>query len=298
MAWRTVVISNPARLKLENDQLTIIQDDEVKLPLEDVAVLLIESQEVILTSALLARLAEHGAMILVCDGRHLPALAGLPYAGHSRLSGVHRVQLNASLPFKKRCWQSVVKQKVLNQAECLRLAGRKGSDRLAAMADKVTSGDGTNVESLAAREHFRLLFGDLFLRGDEDDVNSALNYGYAVMRAAVARALAAHGFLLSQGIHHHSELNPFNLADDFLEPLRPVVDLKVIGMDFEEGFDVAHRQELAALVGCDVIIHGARQSALRAAEMTAASFQTACYKKDPLLLKMPGLLPLRQHRYE
>lgn len=311
MAWRTVVISNPALLKLEDDQLAITQfsprsrgcsgevgDSTVKLPLEDVAVLLIESREVTLTSALLARLAENGAALLVCDQRHLPALLGLPCAGHSRLTGVHRLQLSASLPFKKRCWQLVVKQKVANQAECLRLARKAGCEKLAAMLPEVKSGDSGGVESRAARQYFPLLFGKPFQRGDEDNTNWALDYGYAVMRAAVARALAAHGFLLTQGIHHHSELNPFNLADDFLEPLRPLVDLRVADMNLDDGFGTEHRRELAALLGCEVMIDGMRQSALRAAEIMASSFLSACQAKDAGLLKLPGLLPLIRHRYE
>jgi CRISPR-associated protein Cas1 len=276
----------------------IVQDDEVKLPLEDVAVLLIESQEVVFTSALLARLAEYGAALLVCDQRHLPVLAGFPFAGHSRISGIHRLQLAASQPFNKRCWQAVVRQKIANQAECLRLAGRKGAETLEPMLNMVSSGDGDNVESRAARQFFPLLFGKSFQRGDGDEINSALDYGYAVMRAAVARALAAHGFLLTQGIHHRSELNPFNLADDFLEPLRPLVDLKVAQMKLSGEFTVEHKHELAALLGCEVMIEGSRQSALWAADVTAASFQAACKVKEPVLLKLPQLLSLKKHEYE
>ena len=298
MAWRTVVISNPARLKIENDQLLIIQDEAVGLPVEDIAVLVLESHEVLLSAALLNRLAEKDVMLLVCDGKHLPSMAGVPSAGHSRLAGVQRMQLETSVPFRKRCWQAIVKQKIANQAACLTILGKPDAEKVGCLVERVGSGDPTNVESSAAREHFRRAFGEFFIRGADDPVNSALNYGYAVVRAAVARALAFHGFLPAHGIHHHSELNHFNLADDFIEPFRPVVDLCVAGMTFREELEKQHRETLVSLLHCEMLIDGARQQVLRAVEITAGSFLAACRQKDPQLLKLPSLLPLKMHDYE
>ena len=167
------------------------------------------------------------------------------------------------------------------------------------MAEAVTSGDAGNVESLAAKTYFGLLFGKGFFRGGPDAVNSALDYGYAVLRAAVTRALAGRGFLLSQGLHHHSELNPFNLADDFLEPFRPVVDLRVVGMMArDELLEREHRVALVELLGCDVLMEGRRQAVLRAADLTASSFLSCCREKDTKLLKLPELLELNPHKYE
>ena len=294
-----MVVSNPAGLRIENDRLVIVQEAETPLPLEDIAVLILESPQVSLSSAALARLADHGVMLIACGPNHLPAFAGLPFAGHSRLTGVHRLQLDTSLPFRKRCWQRIVQAKIANQAECLRIAGREGADRIAAMADTVASGDTGNVESAAAREYFRRLFRPDFDRRTEDAVNSALNYGYAVIRAAVARSLAAYGFLLTQGIHHCSELNAFNLADDFLEPLRPVVDLCVASFSPPpEELAKGHREELVGLLACEVRVDGEAHSVLHAADLTASSFSSACHAGDPGLLKLPALLPLREHRYE
>ena len=298
MAWRTVVISNPARLKVENDQLVIQQQESVSLPMEDIAVLMLESHEVLLTAALLDRLAEHEVILLACDKRHMPSVACVPFAGHSRLAGVQRMQLGSTEPFRKRCWQAIIRRKIANQAACLALLGSPAASRLAAMADAVNSGDSSNIESAAAREHFRAAFGEEFIRFAEDRVNHALNYGYAVMRATVARALAVHGFLPAHGIHHRSELNQFNLADDFIEPLRPVVDLCVAGLSPDGELAKEDREGLVALIHADVLIDGKRQSALRAAEVMAASFHAACREKDPRLLKLPELLPLKTHAYE
>lgn len=298
MAWRTIVISNPARLRVENDQLVIAQQESVSFPIEDIAVLMLESPEVLLSSALLDRLAQHEVLLLACDQRHMPSMACVPFAGHSRLAGVQRMQLEATAPFRKRCWQAIVRHKIANQAECLRILGRAGAAKIGLMADKVTSGDAANIESVAAREHFHAAFGHGFARFAEDGINSALNYGYAVMRASIARALTLHGFLPAHGIHHHSELNQFNLADDFIEPLRPIVDLRVAEMRPEGELTKAHREALVALIQADVLIDGKRQATLHAAEVMAGSFLAACHAKDPALLKLPGLLPLKTHAYE
>lgn len=299
MAWRTVAITNPARLRVEASQLVIAQDEEIPLPLEDIAVLILECPEVRISSGSLARLADSGALVLVCGAEHTPVMACLPYAAHSRLTRMHRQQLATSLPFRKRCWQRVVQRKVENQAQCLRLAGRKGTERIVAMAAQVRSGDSGNIEGVAAREYFGLLFGPGFFRGGPDGANCALDYGYAVLRAAVVRALAAHGLILTQGIHHCSELNPFNLADDFLEPLRPLVDLRACGMDFPEPrLDKPQRLALVELLGCDVLVDGQRQSAINTADIMAGSYVAACREGDPALLKLPELLPLSPHRYE
>lgn len=298
MAWRTIVISNPARLRVKDDQLLITQHDSISFPIEDIAVLMLESPEVLLTSELLDRLAQHEVMLIACDKRHLPSMAGIPFAGHSRLAKAQRMQLQMGVPLQKRCWQAVVKRKIANQGECLRLLDRPNWQHIAALADNVLSGDVTNVESTAARLHFQAAFGRGFIRFAEDGVNGALNYGYAILRGAVARSLALHGFLLCHGIHHHSELNQFNLADDFIEPFRPLVDLQVANLHIDGDLAKWHREILAGLINMQVLIDGKRQAALRAAEIMAGSFVAVCREKDPQLLKLPQLLGLKIHRYE
>jgi CRISPR-associated protein Cas1 len=299
VAWRTVVISNPARLKIENSQLVVTQEEEIPLPVEDIGVLFLESPEVLLSSSLLYRLAQAGVAVIVGDEKHMPCMAGLPFDSHSRLSGCQKLQLSMSAPFNKRCWQAVVRQKVLNQAECERIAGRENSRKVRDLASEIASGDPANIEGRAARYHFNSLFGPEFIRGDGDIVNSALDYGYAVMRAGIARALSLHGFLLSQGIHHRSELNSFNLADDFIEPFRPLVDLCVFKRIPKEGELLReHRQKLVSLLGCDISIDGSRQIVTNAMDMMTASFLTACRLKNPASLKLPEILPIREHSYE
>lgn len=298
MSWRTVVVSNPARLKIEDDQLVIIQDESISLPVEDISTLMIESPQVTLSSALLDILAQHGTLLLICDKHHLPSVACLPFAGHSRLLGVQRLQLSMSEPFHKRCWQSIARRKILNQARCLELLAKPEAGKVAALADRVNSGDTDNIESVAAREHFQSAFGPGFDRGSDDPINSALNYGYAIIRASVARALALHGFLPTHGLHHHSELNRFNLADDFIEPLRPLVDLHTARVSSFTELTKEHRRELVGLLHVEVLVERKRQAVTRAVEVMAASYLSACQAGDPGLLCLPELLPLKSHSYE
>ena len=299
MSWRTVVISNPAKLRIENFQLVISQAEDISLPLEDIGTLVIESPEVTLSAAALYRLAQSDVHVIVCDERHLPCFSGLPFAGHSRLSGVHRSQLAVSQPFKKRCWQSLIRVKIKNQAECLSIIGNKNAADIRDLAGRVLSGDSGNVESAAARKFFPRAFGQDFIRGKDDTMNAALNYGYAVVRAVVARALTAHGFLLTQGIHHRSELNPFNLADDFIEPFRPVVDLYVAtSISPSAEFSIDHRQGLASLLAAEVLIDNKRQSVNHATTIVAGSYRAACESGNASSLLLPDLIPLREHTYE
>lgn len=298
MSWRTVVVSNPARLKIEDDQLVIMQEDSVSLSLEDISTLMIDSPQVTLSSALLDRLAQHDILLLVCDKHHLPSMAGLPFEGHSRLLAVQRLQLGMSEPFRKRCWQRIARRKIENQARCLELLGRPQAAKVRALADRVRSGDPDNIESVAAREHFDAAFGPGFERRREDPINSALNYGYAILRASVARALTMHGFLPAHGVHHHSELNRFNLADDFLEPLRPLVDLYVARVSPISEFTGDHRRQLVGLLHVEALIDSKRQAVTRAVEVMAASYLSACHAADPGLLILPELLQLKPHSYE
>lgn len=246
MAWRTVVIANPARLKVEQQQLVIEQGDgpPITFPLEDIAVLLVESQQVTLTAALLARCASADVTLFVCDESHIPAFIGQPLQAHTRMVSVQRLQLSMSQPFLKRCWQLVVRQKILNQGRCLGLLAKPGEEQLKLCASKVASGDSANVEGWAAREFFREAYGGRFTRFADDGQNHALNYGYAVLRGAVARGITLHGLLAAHGMHHRSELNPFNLADDLIEPFRPLVDLYVAQQSASRKLDSDYKQKL------------------------------------------------------
>jgi CRISPR-associated protein Cas1 len=235
MGWRSIVISNPAKLTFAQNALQITQGEganqqTAKVPLEDIATLVIDEPQVNLTAKLLSACADaHIAVITVAEN-HLPNGVLLPYLPHSRALKIMRAQLALSVPNKKRIWQQVVQQKISNQAAVLtRHTGNKvAMQRLFYLARSVRSGDPDNTEGQAAQVYFRALFDANFSRQQENFYNAALNYGYAVIRASIARSLCSYGFLPAFGLFHHNELNSFNLADDLIEPYRPLLDAYVL----------------------------------------------------------------------
>jgi CRISPR-associated protein Cas1 len=230
MAWRSVVITQPARLRLDQRALAVDGDaGTVRIALEDISVLVIDQPQVTLTAQLLSALAEAQIATITVGADHHPNGVLLPHLPHSRALKVMRAQLAMSQPRRKRLWQHIVQRKINNQADVLQCYGHDASvRRLQALARGVRSGDAGYAESHAAQAYFRQLFGSDFTRTQARLHNAALNYGYSVIRSALARHLVAYGFVTAFGLHHRSELNAFNLADDLLEPFRPLLDAHVL----------------------------------------------------------------------
>ncbi len=297
MAWQNLLISRPARLSLKNRQLRCEQDSgEVSLALEDIASVVLESPQITLTSALISACADDNVVIISCDETHTPNGLFNSFLPHSRQAGMLRAQVAWSKPFTKRLWQLIVKQKIANQAATLKLCGREHG-RLAKLATEVESGDRKNCEAQAARLYFNVLFNginhDEFKRHGEDLPNAALNYGYAILRAAIARELVQFGFIPTFGLHHCSELNAFNLADDLIEPFRPFIDANVrlngIGqqLDNEEaGLTLQERASLVQSLQLACIVAGEKHTLLHAIHLTVKSLSTATelIKADKLLM--------------
>lgn len=251
MAWRSVVITQPARLALKQRALQVEQDaGTVRVPLEDISVLVIDQPQVSLTAQLLSACAASQIAVITVGPDHHPNGVLLPHLPHSRGLKVMRAQLDMSLPRRKQLWRHIVQRKIRNQAAVLSLHGHDVPARqLIRLASEVRSGDAGHHEAQAARLHFRHLFGEGFTRAQDRLHNAALNYGYSLVRSALARSLVAYGFLTAFGLHHKSEQNAFNLADDLLEPFRPIVDQHVL-MNFpadDEERDL-NRDDKACLV--------------------------------------------------
>jgi CRISPR-associated protein Cas1 len=225
------------------------------IPLAEIAVVIASHPQISYTHAVLAGLAAAGGMFVVCDPKHLPAAMLLPLVTHSTQTERFAAQAKLSLPTGKRLWQQIVQAKLRAQARLLE--ERTGKDwGLGALAGRVRSGDPDNLEGQAARMYWRALFEDESFRRDPEGegVNSCLNYGYAVLRAAVARAICGTGLHPSLGIHHHNRYDAFCLADDLMEPFRPVVDCVVAKLRDARGNDIpldkeAKRALLEALLG-------------------------------------------------
>jgi len=212
------------------------------LPLTDIAALIVSHPQVSYTHAVLSGLAAAGATFIACDEKHLPAAMLLPLVSHSTQTERFAAQAQLSLPTRKRIWQEIVRAKLLSQARLLE--ERTGRDwGLGPLASRVRSGDAGNLESQAARIYWRALFGDFRRDPEGEGVNSCLNYGYAVVRAIVARALCGAGLHPSFGVHHHNRYDAFCLADDLMEPFRPLADHVVACLRDEHGPEVALDQE-------------------------------------------------------
>jgi len=301
MAFRNIVIQNEARLSLKNRQIFIsTATTDATLPIEDIDTILIENRQTTISTALLGTLAQNGVAVFVCDEYHLPCAVLEPFCQHSRQNEVAENQLALSAPAKKQLWKQIVTAKINNQAKCLSFCGEQDmANELEVIAKNVRSGDEGNAEGHSAAKYFPALFGRGFTRNDLDDArNSWLNYGYAIVRGCVARSLAVYGFLPMLGLQHHSSLNQFNLADDFIEPYRQIVDL-FVAKNATEDDDLTSeiKGRLVNLVNYDIKINGKKYTVSRAIELTVQSFSAVCGGRIKQLL-LPELAELRMHTYE
>lgn len=295
MAWKGLHLTSPARLTLADGQVVVDREGgEVRLALEDIAYVIIDTPHATLTSTLVAACMAAGIVLVFSDARHTPAGLCLPFHSHHRQAAVAALQQGCSGPLKKRLWQTIVVAKIENQAASLSAVGAGGDAGLRAMARLVGSGDPDNVEARAAREYWGRLFPD-FRRDDGGDYrNMCLNYGYAVVRALVARCLVAYGLLPSLGLHHASAGNAFNLADDMVEPFRPFVDgmvwrLADAGRRRDGEPSREDRQTLAGLALQSCRLGRETVSLLVAADLAADSLVRALETSSAAVLRLPRL---------
>ena len=228
MIKKTLVFTNPCYLSLQNSQLVITNTEkEVRtVPIEDIGVLVLEHQQITITHGVMAALIQNNAAVITCDQSHMPIGLYLPLDGGHTQTERFRYQLDASLPLKKQLWQQTVSAKIWNQARVLEKIGFE-VDNMYRWSREVRSGDPENLEGRAAAFYWQSIFSHKFQfyrnRGG-DPPNNLLNYGYAVLRAVVARALVSSGLLPTLGIFHRNKYNAYCLADDIMEPYRPFVD--------------------------------------------------------------------------
>lgn len=226
------ISSKGGRLRVRDGLLCIAlgEDPEVTVPLKEVAALVLGCPQITLTQPVMSGLALAGAVLISCDERYTPVAMSLPLTGYYAPAKRMLAQAQASLPARKRIWRDIVRAKVRAQGRLIEEL--RGEDwGLIEMAERVRSGDMENIEGQAARVYWLALFGDAFLRRtDGADQNRYLNYGYAVVRAIVARAICAAGLHPGIGVHHHHRENAYCLADDLIESVRPVVDRKVVAV--------------------------------------------------------------------
>ena len=204
MVWRSVVISQPAKLKREHFALVVEQEQAARVPFEDIAVIVLNHREITLTHPVLSACAEYGIGLYATGDNHQPSGVFLPFQSHSRATKMLRLQLALDKPAAKRAWAAIVQAKISNQAYCLKTLNAGDHERLASYARRVRSGDTGKMEAQAAAYYFPQLYGRGFHRSEECWTNATLDYGYAVLRGAIARALVAHGMLPAIGLFHSS----------------------------------------------------------------------------------------------
>ena len=286
-------IAKPCKLSVKNRQLLYEPQEEgcdpLKLPLEDISVIILESKQIYFGNSLLSELADYGVVLFSCDSSHLPSGVFFPFHNHSRYAEMATVQIEVGEIFKKRLWQEFVKAKIKNQAEVLKALNKDNADKLFEMVKNVQSGDAKNTEATAANLYWKSLWHD-FNRNDECDIrNSALNYGYAIIRGAVARSVVGAGLLPFFVIHHANKLNSFNLADDLMEPFRPFLDYQVALMNWEDITELTPeiKNNLVKVLTENCVLVGEQRGLLYACEEEAESVAKAMKSKDVKLLRIP-----------
>lgn len=231
MIKRTLFFSNAVWLSLKNKQLLIQNKEtmeESSVPIEDIGFIIVENNQISISIPVINELAKNNAAVVFCNEKHLPFSMNLPLECNSIQNRLFAAQIEANLPVKKRCWQQIIEQKIKNQAKVLDKYSIN-STRLIEYAKNVKSGDSTNREAIAAKFYWDSLFDTDWIRMRYGEYpNNLLNYGYAILRAASARALIGSGLLPTLGIFHHNKYDAYALADDIMEPYRPFIDDEVL----------------------------------------------------------------------
>lgn len=298
MIARTISFGSPGRLFVRDEQLVYEDKNNERrtFPIEDLGFVLIESEQITLSATCLRKLAESNVATIICNATHTPSAQLFPFAAHSTSQETVSAQLAASDAVQGRLWRQIVRQKILNQASLLELLNAPSEGRrLRTLANEVKNRDPANCEAQAARVYFQTLMPPHVIR-DPDGAwpNAPLNYGYAILRAAVARALVGSGLLCLKGIHHHNRYNPFCLADDIMEPYRPFVDQYVLGK--VKPFDVPlqeltqpMRARLLQMLTCDVKMGNLKRPLMVALSYTTASL-SRYYRGETDKLVLPSFL--------
>lgn len=290
MIKRTLYFGNPAYLSLRNSQLVIVKPDDGDLPsdedllnpvktipIEDIGVVILDNKRITISSSAISALLDNNVALITCNEKSMPTGLMLPLESHSVQSERFKDQLRASLPLRKQLWQQTVEAKIMNQAAVLEYVTGAEAGNMLIWSREVRSGDSGNMEARAAAFYWKNVFPELdsFTRDRYNPYpNNFLNYGYAILRAIIARSLVASGLLPTMGIHHHNRYNAYCLADDIMEPYRPFVDKLVIDIMKETQEKDLNREikaRLLAIPVLDVMIDGHRSPLIIAATTTTAS---------------------------
>lgn len=294
MIKRTVDISEAAYLHLRHQQLLIDKQGETvgQVAIEDLGVLILQHPAIVLTQQLIIACQKARVVIVFCDDKHLPYSVILPIAeSHTLHTKILRQQVEITEPIRKRLWKQIVEQKIMQQAKTLCLLNIDAT-KLNRIATQVKTGDTGNSEAIAAQHYWTLLFGKSFKRDvDMEGINALLNYGYAIVRAMIARSICGAGLHPTLGLFHKNQYNALCLADDIMEPFRPWVDHCVYKLSEQKSVlnvDRENKQYLLALLNESVIYKGKTMSFMIATQYLMADLKR-CYSKEQKHLRYPEM---------
>jgi CRISPR-associated protein Cas1 len=310
MIKKTLYFGNPAHLSVRNAQLVIKlpevekcdsftdtykQKCEITKPIEDLGLVVLDNRQITVTSGVLESLLDNNCAVITCDSRSMPTGLLLPLNGNTLQSERFTAQIESSLPLKKQLWQQTVRMKIHNQAEVLRCCTSADARCMDVWSSDVKSDDADNKEARAASYYWKNLFPDIefFTRNREGiPPNNLLNYGYAILRAVIARALVGSGLLPTLGIHHHNRYNAYCLADDIMEPYRPYID-RLVSEIVNSGDDYTEltkdlKAKLLVIPTLDVVIDDKRSPLMIAAAQTTATL-AQCFNGESKSISYPSM---------
>ena len=284
MSWRTIVITKRAKLDLQLGFMVVRGEHTTKVALNEIAVVLIESTAVSLTTSLLAELTKRKVKVIFCDEKRNPSSELVSYYGSHDTSNKIRKQIAWRQNTKEAVWTEIVSEKIRKQKELLELLGKEEAELLSSYLQQIAWNDETNREGHAAKVYFNALFGLDFTRTDDNLINAALNYGYSIILSSFTREIVANGYITQLGLFHDNMFNQFNLASDLMEPFRPLVDKCVLGMKLEQ-FEHEEKMWLVDILNQEVQIDGKIQYVSNAIKIYCKSVFDALNEDDSALVR-------------
>ena len=284
MSWRTIVITKRAKLDLQLGFMVVRGEDTTKVALNEIAVVLIESIAVSLTTSLLAELMKRKVKVIFCDEKRNPSSELVSYYGSRDTSNKIRKQIAWRQNTKEAVWTEIVSEKIRKQKELLELLGKEEAELLSSYLQQIAWNDETNREGHAAKVYFNALFGLDFTRTEDNLINAALNYGYSIILSSFTREIVANGYITQLGLFHDNMFNQFNLASDLMEPFRPLVDKCVLEMKLEQ-FEHEEKMWLVDIQNQEVQIDGKIQYVSNAIKIYCKSVFDALNEDDSALVR-------------
>lgn len=284
MSWRTVYITKSSKLDYQLGFMVVRQETTKKIHLDEISLLLIESTAVSMTTALICELIKRKIKVIFCDEKRNPSCELVPFYGSHDTSVKIKKQISWSSYMKSAVWTEIVTEKIKQQSRHLQYWNLAEKDLLEQYIDEVELGDASNREGHAAKVYFNALFGKNFTRTEENSINAALNYGYALILSTCSREVVSNGYLTQLGIFHDNMFNQFNLASDLMEPFRPIIDYHVKTLNPIK-FEHEEKIFLLQILNKEVVISGRRETVNNALKIYIRSVFDALNENDTSLIK-------------